>query len=50
MSLAAIQVALAYGLDVHATVPSKKEKELLLQRHAALNGENIVIRLMFVIH
>lgn len=38
MTLAAIQIALAYGLDVYTTVSSRGEREFLLHRYSALKG------------
>lgn len=40
MALAAIQIALAYGLDVHTTVPSRRDKEFLLHRYSTLKVNN----------
>lgn len=48
MALAAIQIALVYGLDVYTTVSSRKEKEFLLHRYSALKGDKIVFHMNYV--
>lgn len=42
MGLAAIQIALTYGLDVYTTVSCKEEKDFLLQHYSALKGKNAI--------